>query len=69
MMTMAQLRSTTGRTTLRRAIPHSRAGAAHDLAADWKRWSLPEHVIAVLLVAFVVAMELAMSTSLASGGH
>jgi hypothetical protein len=37
--------------------------------ADWKRWSLPEHVIAVLLVAFVVAVELAMSNVLASGGH
>ncbi len=69
MMTMAQLRSTTGRTTLRRAVPHARAGTARDFAADWKRWSLPEHIIAVLLVAFVVAMELAMSTSLASGGH
>jgi len=65
---MAQLRSITDETSLRRAAAHPRAWVARDLAADWRRWSLPEHIIAVALVATVVLIELALSTAMA-GGH
>lgn len=66
MMRMAQLRSTTGETSLRRAAAAPRV--ARDLAADWRRWTLPEHIIAVALVTTVVLIELALSTAMA-GGH
>ena len=40
-----------------------------DLAADWKRWSLPERIGAVLSVSFVLLTVIAISTALASAGH
>ena len=70
MITMTRLDMTTGNSGLRPAVSLTRVGTtARAFAADWKRWTLPEHVMAVALIALVVLVELAMSTSLASGGH
>jgi len=68
MMTMTRLDMTTGKTSLRRAaLPRTRV--ARDLAADWKRWSWAERIIAAAIVPIVALTVLAMSTTLASGGH
>ena len=47
----------------------SRARSVSDLAADWKRWSLPERIGAGVSVSFVLLTVIAVSTALASGGH
>ena len=69
MMTMTRLDETHSRTSLRcvAALPKTRA--ARDLVADWKRWSLPERILAAVIVPLAALTVLAMSTALASGGH
>ena len=59
MTTRARPHSTSGETSVRRRAAFCIGGAIRDLAADWKRWSLAEHV------ALVVLLVLAMLTAVA----
>jgi hypothetical protein len=38
----------------RRLLPHSTAPAIRDFAADWKRWSVPERIIAMAMLVLLV---------------
>jgi len=69
MMTMTRLDETHSRTSLQRVTALPKTRAARDLVADWKRWSLPERILAAVIVPLAALMVLAMSTALASGGH
>ena len=68
MMTMTRIDTTSTKSSLRRPVARTKT-AARDLAADWKRWSLIERIIAAAIVPAVVFTVLAMSTALALGGH
>jgi len=69
MMTMTRLDVASSEKTSRRRATLPRTGAVRDLAADWKRWSLAERIIAAAIVPTVALTILMMSTALVSGGH
>jgi hypothetical protein len=46
--------------------PHSATPAVRDFAADWKRWSVAERILAVVMLAILV---LAISVATALIGH
>jgi hypothetical protein len=68
-MTMTRFEMTNGKTNQRRTLALPKPRVARDLAADWKRWTLVERIVAAAVVPAVVLTVLAMSTALASGGH
>jgi hypothetical protein len=69
MMTMTRLDMNKGKSSFRRAAALPNTRVARDLVADWKRWSLPERILALVIVPLAALTVLAMSTALASGGH
>ena len=68
MITMTRIDTTNGKTSLRRSAARPKT-VVRDLAADWKRWSLLERIVAAAIVPAVILTVLVMSTALASGGH
>ena len=68
MFTMTRINTTSTKSSLRRAATRTKT-VARDLAADWKRWSLVERIVAAAIVPAAVFTVLAMSTALALGGH
>jgi len=68
MISMTRIDTTSTKTSLRRPAARSKT-VARDLAADWKRWSRVERLIAVAIVPAVIFTVLAMSSALALGGH
>jgi hypothetical protein len=68
MITMTRIDTTNGKTSLQPSVARSKS-AARDFAADWKRWSLLERIVAAAIVPAVILTVLVMSTALASGGY
>jgi hypothetical protein len=68
MITMTRIDTTNTKTSLRPPVARSKI-VARDLAADWKRWSWVERIVAAAIVPAVVFTVLAMSSALALGGH
>ncbi|HKX08250.1 MAG TPA: hypothetical protein VJN67_08645 [Stellaceae bacterium] len=66
MIAMTRINTITNKT--RHAATRTKT-VARDLAADWKRWSWVERIVAAAIIPAVVFTVLAMSTALALGGH